>query len=134
YPYTFLKPFWFGDRPPGVATVMLQSASGGLFGGEDLAQVVTLAAGAAVHMTTLAATVVHAARMHPPTTQQVRVALGAHAYFEYLPEPLILFPGAHIAQRLAITLDASARCILGDGVVRHDPSPADLPFAAYRSD
>lgn len=134
YPYTFLKPFWFGDQPEGIATAMLQSASGGLFGGERLGQTVTLARGAAVHVTTQAAAIVHAARGQPATEQQVRLRLGPQAFLEYLPEPMILFPGAGLAQQIAAELDPAAVLLFGDGIVRHDPGPTDAPFATYRSD
>ncbi len=82
YPYTFLKPFWFGDRPRGIATAMIQSGSGGLFGGERLGQVITLERDAAAHVTNQAATIVHAARGHAATEQNVCLRLAPDAFLE----------------------------------------------------
>lgn len=134
YPYTFLKPFWFGDRPPGLATVMLQSASGGLFGGETLTQTVSLARGAAVHLTTQAAAIVHAMRGQPPARQHVRLVAGPGAHLEYVCEPLLLFPDAGLEQTFEVELDPTACVVYADGFVQHDPGTDDRPFAHYRSD
>ncbi len=131
YPYTFLKPFWFDDRPRGIATVLLQSGSGGLFGGEQLAQQVRLEPGAAVHVTTQAATIVHAARGYPATIQNVRLQVSRDAFLEYLPEPLILFPGARLQQHIVAELDTCATLVIADGYMSHDPDGNDTPFDNY---
>lgn len=133
YPYVFLKPFWFGDRPPGIATAMIQSSSGGLFGGERLSQRISLERGAAAHVTNQAATVVHAMREHAATEQDVDLELGSEAYLEYLPEPAILFPDAGLAQRVRVALDPTAVLLYADGIVRHDPWSRDAPFGLYRN-
>lgn len=133
YPYTFLKPFWFDDRPTGIASVLIQSGSGGLYAGERLVQRINLAAGAAVHFSTQAAAVVHAMRGHAPTAQRLELRLAANTYLEYVPDPLILFPDAGLAQHAAIVLDPSAVLLHADGVVRHDPGSGDRPFAIYRN-
>jgi urease accessory protein len=133
YPYTFLKPFWFDDQPAGIATVLIQSGSGGLYGGERLVQRLDLAPGAAVHFSTQAAAVVHARRGHAPTSQRLELRLGADTYLEYVPDPLILFPDAGLVQHAAVVLDPGAVLLHADGVVRHDPGPGDRPFAFYRN-
>lgn len=133
YPYTFLKPFWFGDRPAGIATVLIQSGSGGLYGGERLGQRIVLGDGAAVHLTSQAAAVVHAQRGLGTTEQRVALELAPQAYLEYLPDPLILFPGAGLQQQVDVSLAADAVLIHADGIVRHDPGPDDRPFGNYRS-
>jgi len=109
---------------------MLQSGSGGLFGGEQLAQSITLERGAAVHVTTQAAAIVHAARGAPATAQDIDLNIGPQAFLEYLPEPVILFPDARLAQRTVATLAPGAVLLFSDGFVRHDPDPADRPFAS----
>lgn len=134
YPYTFLKPFWFDERPAGLATVLVQSGSGGLYGGERLGQRLALGAGSAVHFTTQAATVVHARRDYAATTQAVTLDVGHGAYLEHLPEPLILFPDAALEQRVEACLGPDAVLLHADGIVRHDPGDTDRPFAHYRSE
>lgn len=137
YPYAFLQPFWFGDRPEGIATAILQSGSGGLFGSERLGQVLALEPGAAAHVTSQAATIVHDARGGAAAEQEVRLELGAGSFLEYLPEPLLLFPGAALAQRIHAVLAPSAVLLLGDGAAAHDPEAGagdpGRPFAVWRS-
>jgi len=133
YPYTFLKPFWFGDAPHGLATIYQQSASGGVYGGERLAQRLRLAAGAAAQVTNQAATIVHAARAHGPARQSVDIALAAHAFMEFLPEPLLLYPESAFEQTVSVELDPSAQIVLVDGMVSHDPNAGQKPFAHYAS-
>lgn len=135
YPYSFLKPFWFGDRPDGIATAILQSASGGLFGGERLGQRIVMQRGAALHVTTQAAAIVHARRGGAAAAQRIDLQLGADSFLEYLPEPMLLFPDAGLLQRIAVTMDPAAVLLLGDGVVAHDPDggmPGDRPFGLYQ--
>lgn len=134
YPYTFLKPFWFGDAPRGIATVLLQSGSGGLYGGEQLAQRYACAPGAAVHVTTQAAAVAHAAGSLGMTRQRVDISLAADTYCEYLPELAILFPGAALRQLTEIQMASDAVLIHADGVVSHDPCDRQRPFAHYASE
>ncbi len=141
YPYTFLKPFWFGDRPEGIATAILQSGSGGLFGGERLAQRILLQPGAALHLTTQAAAIVHARRAAAAAEQRIDLQLAPGSFLEYLPEPMLLFPDAGLEQRISVRLDPAAVLLLGDGVVAHDPdgdgphgagAAGDRPFGLFR--
>ena len=134
YPYTFLQPFWLGDQPQGLATVILQSASGGIFGGERLCQSITLSKGAAVHLTNQAATIVHAARRLPAAHQDIHLTLDFGAYLEYLPESMTLFPDADLVQQVRIKIAETAVVLYGDGIVRHDPDQKDRSFRHYRND
>ena len=62
HPFHITRPFHLSGDPEGMATLYLQSSSGGLYGDDALSLDVTAAAGTAVHLTTTASTVVHAAR------------------------------------------------------------------------
>ena len=131
YPYVFLKPFWFGDQPTGIATAIIQSSSGGLFGGERLLQRLRLAPHAAVHLTNQAATIVHAKRGHAATVQRVELELGDNAYLEYLPEPVTLFPGAGLEQEVRVTLAPQSVLLYADGMLGHAPGGVEAAFAHY---
>jgi len=133
YPYVVLRPFWFGDLPEGMATLILQSGSGGMYGGEVLGQRFVVDANAAAHVTTQAAAVVHDSRNLGPTVQQVRMEIGDAAHFEYVADPLILFPGAALHQEAEARIGHGATLIYADGVVRHDPGPEDRSFRQYAS-
>lgn len=133
YPYVVLRPFWFGDQPEGIATLILQSGSGGMYGGEVLGQRFVLDANAAAHITTQAAAVVHAARNMGPTVQHIEVEVGPAAHLEYVADPAILFPGAILHQELQADLGQDGVLIYADGIVRHDPGPEDRSFGQYAS-
>ena len=131
YPYTLLKPFWFGDHPKGIATLPLQSGSGGLFAGERLAQHIVARAGSSAHITTQAATVVHGSDSRDPATQAIDIDVRAGAYVEYLPEPVVLFPGAALEQRIRATVAPDAVLVYADGCVLHAPPATGGVFDCY---
>lgn len=133
YPYVVLHPFWFEDQPEGIASLILQSGSGGLYGGEHLGQRFVLDANAAAHITTQAASVVHASQDLGATVQHLEMRVGPAAHLEYIADPLILFPGANLRQDLEAWLMPGAVLIFADGIVRHDPGPEDRSFAQYAS-
>ena len=137
YPYAFLRPFWFGDRPEGIATAILQSGSGGLFGGERLGQRVAVEEGAALHITTQAAAIVHARRGRSAAEQHIALHLAPGSYLEYLPEPMLMFPDGGLEQRIAVEMAADAVLLLGDGIAAHDPEASEgtlpQPFGLHRN-
>jgi urease accessory protein len=81
-------------------------------------------------VTTQASTIVH--RTHQRgVVQSTRIEIGEHAFVAMTPDPLVLFPGADISCSTDITLTASGRAILIDGLARHDPEGLDRPFDRY---
>jgi urease accessory protein len=114
------------------AVLVVQSASGGLYGGEHLQQQVVLGAGAQVTLRFPSATVVHAARQQPAVQQAVQLELGAGAVLRYLQRPLILLPGARVVQRLRASVADGARMLWCEGVALHDPAGAATAPAAGR--
>ena len=110
------------------ADLVVQSASGGLYGGEQLAQRVDLDAGAQVALRFPSATVVHAARGQAAAQQAVVLQLGEGASLRYLQRPLILLPGARLVQTLQASVAAGAQLLWCEGVMLHTPAPpADAP-------
>ncbi|MGB3022584.1 MAG: urease accessory protein UreD, partial [Methyloceanibacter sp.] len=92
----------FQDRDiPDLATLYVQSCSGGVY--EDDRLKLALAAGenAKAHVSTQAATVVHSM----PTgraEQIVRLDCAHGSYLEYLPDPQILFPGSSCRSAISV--------------------------------
>ena len=124
YPFHVCRALYADTELPGMATLYTQSSAGGLFDGDRLAIDVTVEAGAEVHLTTQASTIVH----RGTAAQDVRLEVGAGALFEYMPDPAILFPDATLNARLDIVLDDSARLILGDAFIAHDPDGTGRRF------
>ena len=62
YPFHITRPFQLDRMRPDLATLYLQSTSGGLYAADRLALDLTIGAGAALNLTTQASTVVHDGR------------------------------------------------------------------------
>ena len=103
------------------AEVIVQSVSGGLFGGDRVAQTVTLGDGAEAVIRMPSATVVHNRRGKTPSTQTVTLRAGDGAALFYLPRPLILLPGSELSQSMEITLGRGSAVLIQDGFLMHDP-------------
>jgi urease accessory protein len=130
YPFHVTRPFRLNPARPDLATLYLQSASGGVYAADDLALAVEVGAGAAAHVTTQSATIVHECRA-APARLAVTATVGRDGFLALLPDPLVLFPGADVATATAITLHDDARAILCDAACRHDPRGEDRPFRRF---
>ncbi len=126
YPFHLTRPFHL-DRPqlPGLATLYLQSASGGLYGGDRLGTDIALAEGAAAHVTSQSSTIVHRAHDGAGASLRTRLRLAPGAVLALTPDPTILFPGAELDSRIDAELPADACLILGEAMLGHDPQAAD---------
>ena len=133
YPFHITRPFYFDEAPAGALTLYLQSVSGGIYQGEDLRMTCSADAGSAAHVTTQAATIVH--RM-PAAPARQTVALEAEdgALLEYLPDPLIMFPGARLTSVLEIEASADSTVIASESFAHHDPGGEDRRFDRFEAE
>ena len=133
YPFHITRPFYFDEAPAGALTLYLQSVSGGIYQGEDLRMTCSADAGSAAHVTTQAATIVH--RM-PAAPARQTVALEAEdgALLEYLPDPLIMFPGARLTSVLEIEASEGATVIASESFAHHDPGGEDRRFDRFEAE
>jgi urease accessory protein len=93
FPLRTTTPFYLDTAARDMAFVYVQNPTGGVFAGDRL--LITLAAeqGARVHLTTQSATKLY--RMDAgEARQELRFELGAGAYIEHIPDPLIPQAGA----------------------------------------
>ncbi len=127
YPWAMTQPFHMDAVPAGMATVVPQSAAGGLFAGDRLSQQVEVAAGAAAHVTTQGATVVHAGRGGRHAENAWHLSVADDGWLEVLNDPLVLFADADL--RHQVMIDAEGTCVYADGVGWH-PEPAFRRYAA----
>jgi len=132
YPFHTTRPFYLDHERPDIATLYLQSASGGLYRGDDVALSIVAGPHAAVHVTTQASTIVHKTHKRA-VAQTTRVEIGENSFVAMTPDPLVLFPGAEICCMTRVTLAATGRAILTDGFTHHDPERARRPFERYSS-
>ena len=130
YPFHITRPFYLDEAPADALTLYLQSVSGGIYQGEDLVMTCAAGPGSAAHVTTQAATIVH--RMPAaPARQTVLLEAAGAALLEYLPDPLIMFPGARLTSVLEIEAAADATVIASESFAHHDPGGEDRRFENF---
>jgi urease accessory protein len=112
-PLYHFHPIYTDRGRPDMAFLYLLQAGDGLLQGDRYRLDLTCAPGAAVHVTTQAATKIY--RMEDNFASQIiNLSAGADTYVEYLPDPVIPFRDARFYQRLCLTVDPTASVILGE--------------------
>jgi urease accessory protein len=130
YPFHITRPFHLHPARPDLATLYLQSASGGLYAGDDMSLALHVGPRAAAHVTTQSATIVHDCRSAPARLTMTATA-EPHALLALTPDPLVLFPGADVAVATDLILHDGARVILADAASLHDPAGENRPFRRF---
>jgi urease accessory protein len=133
YPFHITRAFQLDRTRPDLATLYLQSSSGGLYAADRLALDVTVGAGAALHLTTQASTVVHDGRAEGSLVRQ-SLAVKERGFFALISDPYILFPGADLQISTVATVDADAVLILAEGFATHDPHRRGGTFARFAAE
>ncbi|MGB6347116.1 MAG: urease accessory protein UreD [Methyloceanibacter sp.] len=133
YPFHVCRVQFQDSDIPDLATLYVQSCSGGVY--EDDRLKLALAAGenAKAHVSTQAATVVHS--MPAGRAEQiVRLDCAHGSYLEYLPDPQILFPGSSCRSAISVRLSGNGIGVVSDSFLQHDPDGKDGTFSAYWSE
>jgi len=97
----------------GAATLFLLNPTGGVLGGDDLDTAVELGSDAHVCLSTTSATRVSRSS-GALSTVRTTLRVGEGARLEYVPDHLILSPGARLAQRLDVEMAPGASAIVSD--------------------
>ncbi len=124
YPFHITRPH---ARKPELATLILQSASGGLYGGDRLAFDLSTGVGARAHVTSQAATVVHAAERREIAVR-IRLHAGPDSFLALTTDPNILFPNTKLSVQTDIVLGPNATVVIAEGFATHDPEARDRAF------
>ncbi len=96
----------------------MMNASPGVLSGDDLRLAVQVGDRASLYLTDQSATKVHSRPMGGvPARISYRVQVGAGAYLEYVPEPIILFAAAALTQKMQILLHPQGRLVLSEIIV-----------------
>jgi urease accessory protein len=132
YPFHITRPHRLDPARPDIATLYLQSASGGLYRGDRLALAIEARPGVCAHVTSQAATVTHRA-----TVESIRVStrLMVHprATLALTTDPYVMFPGARLAVATEVVLHPGASALLAEGFAAHDPCGGAATFAAFET-
>lgn len=114
YPFHLTRPFHMDAARPDLATLYLQSSSGGVYRGEALELEAAFGDGAAAEITTQAASLVRDAK-NSTSSLEVRMRLAPASLALYTPDLSILFPGAAFSSRLNVVMEEGAKAVLVDG-------------------
>jgi urease accessory protein len=133
YPLHVTRAFYL-DRPRSdLATLYLQSASGGLYAGDRLKLDLVVERNAALNLTTQASTVVHHGRGgESEQRQMIKVKDGA--FCAVITDPYVLFPGACLSLKSSIEVAADGVLIMAEGFAVHDPLQTDGRFDRFSSE
>lgn len=133
YPFHVGRILRFAGDPKGMATVYLQSMSGGLYKEDRLTAEIDVAPRAMAHVTTQASTIVHDTQ-DGHATSNVLLSVGSQAFLEYLADPIILFPGARLCSSTRVNLAQGAVAIIGESFLAHDPKGRGRTFVTFEND
>ncbi|MBM3585270.1 MAG: hypothetical protein FJX36_12850 [Alphaproteobacteria bacterium] len=126
YPFHVTRPFYFDAAWPDLPTVVLQSASGGLFQGDRLSIEISVGEGASVQVTSQSAMKIHSMeRDH--AVQEAHLKIERNGYLEVIADPAILFPDSTVETMTMIELDQGASAILAESFFWHDPKGGVAP-------
>lgn len=127
YPFHITRLFQLHPQMQDLATLFLQSASGGLYRADRLGLDIAVRGNARAHVTTQSATVVHDTGASP-ARQETRLDLASQSLLALQPDPLVLFPDAALELDTRIVLEPGARAIVTESFASHDPRAEGRQF------
>lgn len=133
YPFHLCRPHYVAGDPGGMATLYLQSIAGGVFEHDRLSVDCAVGDGAALHLTSQGATIVHSMTGGEAALTTTLFA-GADSLIELLPEATILFPGARLRQETVVTAHPTAVVCASEAFLAHDPGARGDTFAHVLSE
>ena len=124
YPFHICRVQYVDSEPQGLATIYLQSSSGGIFANDRLSCEFHALPWSQSHITTQSSTIVH--RMDQGDARHcVTIRADENSFIEYLPDPMILFPRAKMYSGTVVRLHPSATVIMTDAFMYHAPTTED---------
>jgi urease accessory protein len=115
-----------------MATIYIQSASGGIYENEHLSTDVIATAQSNSHITTQASTIVHS-MPNGMAHQNINIKASNHAYTEYISDPLILFPDSNLRSNINVNIDTTSTVVIADAFLLHFLDDKDTQFKQFNS-
>lgn len=114
-PLQIMRPLYFNPLRPDMPYTFLMATGGGMVSGDRHRTDLIFGPGSSAHVTTQAFTKVY--RMEAGyAAATTNITVGAGAYVEFLPDPVIPFADSRYYQRISVTVDESATVIVGETV------------------
>ncbi|MGB3573162.1 MAG: urease accessory protein UreD [Phormidesmis sp.] len=118
YPFRLSGNLRLDPTDPNRVYAYIMNASPGVLAGDDLRMAVEVGDRASLYLTDQSATKVHSKPVDGAAARvEWDIRVGADAYFEFMPEPIILFPSAALTHKMNVTLHPQGRMLLSEIVV-----------------
>lgn len=118
YPFRLSGNLPLAPDDPHRVYAYVMNASPGMVSGDDLRVVVQVGDRANLYLSDQSATKVHSKPLGGKSAQiSYAIEVGAEAYLEYVPEPVILFTAADLSQQMTISVHPQARVVLSEIIV-----------------
>lgn len=122
YPFHITRPVHLDAGWPELATLVMQSTSGGLYRDDRVALGVSVGRDAAAHVTTQSATKVHSMVDGGHAVQETTVSVESGGHLEFVSDALILFPKSRLESLLRLSVADGGSAIVTDSALWHDPA------------
>lgn len=127
YPFSLTGTYSAQRSHTGPLTVVPQSASGGLFAGDDIREHHRVGESASMCVLDQGSTVVHGARNEPGDSSlgsswRRVVKVGAYARADLIASPIVLLPGARLELSTSVAVHETATVVLVEGLGLHEPA------------
>jgi urease accessory protein len=133
YPFHVCRALYQDKDRPSLATIYLQSCSGGVYEDDRLDMTLAAEERAEAHVSTQSSTIVHT-MPSGSASLSVRIDCDSGSYLEYLPDPQILFPRSRCSSKIVVGLRGDAVALISDAFLSHDPDGQHGVFSAYESE
>lgn len=118
YPFRLSGNLRLDPSDPHRVYAYIMNACPGILSGDNLQLALQVGERASLYLTDQSATKVHSRPPGGATAHQTwTMEVGANAYLEYVPEPMILFKAAALTQRMQVTLHPQGRLVLSEIIV-----------------
>ena len=114
YPWSLTQPFYLKSGPTGMATVIPQSSSGGLYRGDVQRQCISVDTSAAVHLASQGATLAHAVCKGKSSQSKWDLTVADGGWLEVLNDPLVLGSDSDVQLKWSIKVGPIGTCLLID--------------------
>lgn len=134
-PFLVQRALYVDAELPRLPWVFVVTTSGCVLQGDRMALEIDLAPGAEAHVTTQAATKIHTMDANCAVQTQA-LTLGAGAYLEFLPDPLIPHRGSRFLTDTSIAIDPSATLLYAETLLpgrKHHHADESFGFDLYAS-
>lgn len=129
------RALYWDEALPQMPCVFMISTSGCILQGDRLALDIDLAPASCAHVTTQAATKIHA-MSHNYAAQLQRLTLAEESYLELMPDPVIPHSDSRFLNVTQVTIHPTATLLYGEILAsgrRHHPADSGFQFDLYSS-